>query len=262
MKKTLFKTLFIAGGFFYVACLHAQGYKEVARIPNRLATQAAVVGGGYLYAVSNRCIVKYTLEGDSLAEWRETDAEAIIHMNSGFVEDGRLYCVNSNYPRIPMTSSIEIFDAQTLEHLSSVSLGIRYGSCTWMVRKGDSWYAFFAHYENYARQPGCDVSWSQLVRFDDEWREQEAWVLPAELIKRLRPCSLSGGILVDGRFYCTGHDAAECYVLELPERGSTLKWTATYPVPFPGQAISMDEQGNLWGIDRAGGFIIKAAFCK
>ena len=95
MKKTLFKTLLIAGGLFYGACLHAQGYKEVARIPNRLATQAAVVGGGYLYAVSNRCIVKYTLEGDSLAEWRETDAEAIIHMNSGFVEEPTLLALST-----------------------------------------------------------------------------------------------------------------------------------------------------------------------
>ena len=101
---------------------------------------------------------------------------------------------------------------------------------------------------------------SGLVKSYEEWRELQAWVLPKDLIKKLNPCSLSGGLFVGDVLYCTGHDAAECYVLALPQKGSTLKWLRTYPVPFPGQAISMDEQGNLWGIDRANDMIIKATF--
>lgn len=260
MKIDMKRTFFLLALVSQFLSGYAQYYKETGRFACKVAKQAVVVDEGYMYAVSNKTIIKYTLSGDSITEWKETEPESIIHMNSGCIIGDLLYCVNSNYPQLPMTSSIEVFDKKTLKHVNHISLGIRHGSCTWAVKKGNKWYAFFAHYANYAQQPGRDVSWSHLVEFDEEWRELQAWVLPEDLIKKLNPCSLSGGLFVGDVLYCTGHDASECYVLALPQRGSTLKWLRTYPVPFPGQAISMDEQGNLWGIDRANDMIIKATF--
>ena len=56
----------------------------------------------------------------------------IIHLDSGVIVDGKLYCAHSNYPGIPMTSSIEVWDPSTLEHIESHSFGIFRGSCTWV----------------------------------------------------------------------------------------------------------------------------------
>ncbi|NIR39319.1 MAG: hypothetical protein GWO22_26155, partial [Actinobacteria bacterium] len=48
------------------------------------------------------------------------------------VLDGKIYCAHSNYRYFPMTSSIEVWDADTLEHIGSHSIGIRLGSLTWL----------------------------------------------------------------------------------------------------------------------------------
>ena len=62
--------------------------------------------------------------------------------------------------------------------------------------------------------------------------------------------SLSGGLFIDGKFYCTGHDARKLFILEFPPYGMRLRWTDTIDIPFNGQGIALDEEGNLWGIDR------------
>ncbi len=74
---------------------------------------------------------------------------------------GKQHYAHSNYPELPMASSIEIFDTGTMRHYQNISFGIQYGSCTWILPGKDCWYVFFAHYENKSRQPGRDVSWSQ-----------------------------------------------------------------------------------------------------
>ena len=126
-------------GLIGISASHAQRHQDIAKFPSRVAKQAVVVDSSYMYAISNKIIVKYTLKGDSLLEWRETESESIIHMNSGSIIGDKLDCVNSNFPEIPMTSSIEIFDKKTLKHVDHVSLGIRYGSLTWIVKKDNSW---------------------------------------------------------------------------------------------------------------------------
>jgi hypothetical protein len=41
------------------------------------------------------------------------------------VIDGKIYAAHSNYRFFPMTSSIEVWDARTMEHVGSHSIGIR-----------------------------------------------------------------------------------------------------------------------------------------
>lgn len=228
------------------------GFREQRRFHSTAARQGAAADDRYFYAIDNRRIVQYTLQGDSVRQWQAQGDElkALHHLNSATPVGHLLYCAHSNYPSLPMTSSIEIFDTRTMTHTQSISLGIRYGSLTWLTPQGEYWYAFFAQYENKSQEPGKDVSWSQLVQFDRNWRALQSWTLPAELVERVRPHSLSGGVLRDSLFYCTGHDAAECYVLKLPRSGSSLVWVDTLPIPFHGQAIGFDPAGRLWGIER------------
>jgi hypothetical protein len=47
-----------------------------------------------------------------------------------------------------MASSVEVFDARTLQHLESHSFGVDRGSLTWIDRAPDgSWWAGFANYD-------------------------------------------------------------------------------------------------------------------
>jgi hypothetical protein len=103
------------------------------------------------------------------------------------------------------------------------------------------------------------VSWSQLVKYDKKWRRLEAWILPKELIEELHPNSLSGGVLVDDTFYCMGHDNEKCYLMKLPKYGMQLDWVGTINVPIAGQAIDIDKDGNMWGINRKNRQVIKAS---
>ena len=38
----------------------------------------------------------------------------VLHLDSAMVRDGKIYAAHSNYPDWPMTSSLEIFDAETM----------------------------------------------------------------------------------------------------------------------------------------------------
>ena len=184
---------------------NGRDYRVAERFDAYYAMQGVAVGKKHFYAIENNHITKFTLAGDSLTTWHEPDKEKIRHINSGFVRGHRLYCTHSNYPEVPMASSIEIFDTRTMQPIESISLGIDVGSCVWVTPGKNCWYAFFAHYAGSGKEPGKDVSWSQLVKFDRKWRRMQAWVLPKDIIKELDPHSLSGGVLVGDTFYCMGH---------------------------------------------------------
>ena len=237
--------------FLWLTDNNAQQYVEVASFDAYTARQAVAVDNEFFYAINNTMIVKYNRQGDSITSQsyaQSSPLPGLKHLNSGIIVNGKLYCAHSNYPELPMVSSIEIFDTETLDHTGSISFGIDVGSCTWILPCKDGWYVFFAHYEK--MQPGRDVSWSQLVNFDFKWSKTQAWVLPKELLPKVSPYSLSGAILIDGVFYCTGHDAKECYLLKIPDKGPYLEWKGTVSVPFEGQGIAVDESGDLWGISR------------
>ncbi len=262
--STLLRKLFPAlCGVLFCSLGFAQGYRAVQSFPGVIANQGVAVDDQYFYGISNAQITKYAKNGDSLATWKEKDPQLIRHFDGGIVVDGLLYCSHSNFPEIPMASSIEIFDPEKMEHVGTVSFGIEYGSCTWIVPGEDCWYVCFAHYdtngEKAAGEVIRDASWTQIIQYDKQWNRLQGWILPKELIEEIRPMSLSGGLFVDGKFYCTGHDAQKLFILEFPPYGMRLRWTGSIDIPFKGQGIALDSDGFLWGIDRKTKQIIKAA---
>ena len=71
--------------------------------------------------------------GERVAEWAgRAEGDPLIHLDSLMEHEGRLYASHSNYPVTPMTSSVEIWDAATMEHVATHSFGIYRGSLTWL----------------------------------------------------------------------------------------------------------------------------------
>ncbi len=228
--------------------------EEIRRIPAGEANQAVAADDRHLYAIDNHAIGKYVKRtGERVAEWRCERGQPLIHLDSGVVYDGVLWCTHSNFPGVPMTNSIETWDAATLEHTGSYSFGVMGGSATWMDFYEGSRYVTFGHYRNDADEADRDPRWTMLVQFDDDWGRRQAWVYPAELVSKLGNYSISGGVFTpEGKLYCTGHDNAEVYVLTFPEGGSTLVLEETIPMPMHGQGIALDpaDPALLYGIDR------------
>jgi len=238
--------------FFASAVLGGTGEQLVASFSAKEARQGVAVDAESLYVISNHAIGKYDKESfEKLGEWSCAEGEPLIHLNAGIVIDGLLYCAHSNYPTVPMTSSVEVWDAESLEHVRSHSFGILHGSLTWLDSLDGDWYACFAHYHNHAKAPNRDPSWTTLVRFDRQWRRLEGWVFPPELIAEFGDYSSSGGAFgPDGRLYVTGHDHQKLYVLEFPEGGSTLIYRGFVDIAAEGQAFAFDptEDWRLYSI--------------
>lgn len=220
------------------------------------AVQAVAVDRAHFYAIANGAIGKYNKQtGERVASWRADHQTPLRHLNSGVVIDGKLYCANSNFPKHPPTSSVETFDARSLEHVSSHSFGIYEGSLTVVDLHDDAWWCVFAHYsERVNDDPNAlPNSYTSLVKFDRGWRRLAGWVFPPEVLKRFDPHSCSGGVWgPEGMLYCTGHDRGEVYQLQLPKAGSELVLKATIKAPFTGQGIAWDQTqlSDLYGIDR------------
>lgn len=233
----------------------AQSYPAQARFPAPEAKQGVAVDEGFFYAIDNEQIGKYEKSsGRQVGHWRAGPEHSLVHMNSGVVVKGKLYCAHSTWPHHPWASSIEVFDCQTLTHERSISLGLRDGALNWVDFHDGQWWAVFVHYEHDVPHHHPEyVGRTKLVRMDDQWRTLESWLFPPDLLERFRPASNSGGSWgSDGKLYCTGHDHAELYQLELPKTGSILKFTGTVPAELTGQAFSWDRSvpGVLYGIDR------------
>lgn len=235
---------------------------ELRRYDAPEAVQAVAVDDDHFYAIANSRIGKYDRETGKLkTSWQASDDYPLTHLNSGIVRDGRLYCAHSNYPKVPNTSSVEIWDTRTLQHVGSHSFGIYEGSLTWIDWKDDAWWAVFAHYSGRKRDDPQERGheWTSLVRFDAKWRRLEGWGFPPQVLARFAPNSCSGGAWgPDGSLYCTGHDHKEVYRLRLPKAGSTLILTNTLPAPFTGQGIAWHhKRTEIWGIDRPKRQVIK-----
>jgi len=215
-------------------------FKELKRFNAKEARQGIAVDDKYIYVIGTREIGKYDKNTHKLIKyWQGEKGGPIIHLDSGVIVDGKLYCAHSNYPGVPMTSSVEIWDAKTLTHIGSHSFGIHRGSCTWVDRHDGFWWAVFAHYEKWKSETGKGTAWTTLVKFDDQWNDLQAWVFPKKIIERFIPMSNSGGSWgPDGLLYCTGHDHPELYVFQLPQMGSVLKLMEIIPINILGQGIA------------------------
>src|SRR5688572_6364146 len=77
------------------------------------ANQGVGVDAQFFYAVDDTLIAKYTKDGSFVAK-ADYASIGIIHLDSATVIDDKIYCSHSNYRYFPMTSSIEVFDADTL----------------------------------------------------------------------------------------------------------------------------------------------------
>jgi hypothetical protein len=78
----------------------------VRRVPVPAATQGVAVVDGAFFAVASRTIEKYDYEGRLRARFDAGADARIIHLNGCSVHAGVLYCAHSNYPGVPMQSSI------------------------------------------------------------------------------------------------------------------------------------------------------------
>lgn len=229
-------------------------FEEIRRLPAAEARQGVAVDDSHLYVIDNRSIGKYRLDtGERVARWEGPKGGPLTHLNAGIVREGKLYCAHSNFPSVPTVSSVEIWDASTLKHVGSHSFGHFVGSLTWVDFKDGFWYACFAQYAKAGAEPGKDPSFTEVIKFDEQWRRLEGWVFPAALVARFGGNSSSGGGFgPQGQLFITGHDAKEMYLIDFPESGSELIWRGTLPSTFPGQAFAWRHsgQGQLFAIDR------------
>jgi hypothetical protein len=212
------------------------------------------VDADHFYAIDDRRIAKYAKRtGERVASWVERDGGPIVHLNSGVVLDGRLHCAHSNYPGVPMRSSIEVSDARTLAHLESHDLGELAGSATWIDRHGGSLWVGLGNYAGRGGAPGRGPEHSAVARFDGAWLPLGSYGFPKSVVGRFGTRSNSGGAFgPDGLLYATGHDAPEVYALRVPAAGSVLELVEILPAPASGQGIAWDpaDPGVLWTIRR------------
>jgi hypothetical protein len=230
------------------------GQAETLRRYDAHASQGVAVGLNDVYAVSNFTLARFDkATGEKKAEW-VGERSRYPHINSCTLIEAQLVCASSNYPAVPHVSTVEFFDPIDLHHIRSVSLGLGTGSVTWVERHDGFWWAMFANYDGRGGEAPRDHRHTTLVKFDDHWRRLEGWALPASILDRIAPMSISGGGWgPDGRLYLSGHDLPELYVVAIPNGGGVLEHIETWGMEAEGQAIDWDEStpGILYGITRS-----------
>ena len=222
------------------------------------ANQGVGVDARHFYAVDNYVIGKYDKKtGKLLKKWQGAKSGPIVHLDSAMLMDGKLYAAHSNYPDWPMTSSLEIFDAETMEHIGSHSFGIQWGSLTWVDWHDGHWWMTFANYDRLfgpGKTPYGHKANTVMVKFTKDFRPLQSWTLPKAILDRFEDMSNSGGSWgPDGYLYLTGHDPAELYRMRLPKAGSVLELVDVIPMNIRGQGIAWDrsQPGIIYGIIRA-----------
>jgi hypothetical protein len=225
------------------------------------ADQGVAVDATHFYPVDNAVIAKYEIAtGTQVDRWEGPASGLIRHLNSCMADARRLWCANSNYPQVPMGSSIEVFDTATLDHVESHSLGLLdEGSITWFDRYRGGFIAGFAHYDKTDGGVGFkDHRYSSVVTFDSEWRRTGGWLFPPTVVERLAPDAASGGAVgPDGYLYLLGHDRPEMYVVGRPPMGPIMIHVATISLEAEGQAFSWAQDGSrtIFTIDRRKGLV-------
>ena len=256
-KLTIFFTalFFLTGAATVMA---KQNLKQIGEFVVGEANQAVGVDDKYFYAVDNQTIGKYDKKTGALVKkWKGEKSGPIIHLDSAMLMDGKIYCAHSNYSEWPMTSSVEIWDAETMAHIGNHSFGIQWGSLTWLDFYNGHWWMTFANYDKPfgpGKTPyGYKVT-TQMVKFSADFKFEEAWVLPRSILDRFEDMSNSGGSWgPDGYLYLSGHDPAEIYKMRLPKAGSILELVDVLPMNIRGQGIAWDrsDRGVIYGIIRA-----------
>ncbi len=225
------------------------------------ARQGVAVDDKYVYAIVNTIIGKYDkTSGELISRWTSPRGGPIRHINSCYAADQKLWCANSNFPEVPMGSSVEIFDAVTMTHLESHSLGLlEEGSLTFFEPYGDGYLAGFAHYDATGGTGYKGSRYGALFTYDARWRRTGGWLIPEAVQARMAPHAASGGSIgPDGLLYLLGHDRTEMYVLAKPRLGPSLLHVATIDIAAEGQALVWDRSvpgRRVYAISRPNGVI-------
>ena len=256
------RTKLIVGALLLLASALAAAkptLQQIAEFSIPEANQGIGVDDRHFYAIDNRAIAKYDKKtGKLVKKWEGEKDGPIIHLDSAMVMNGKIYCAHSNYNQWPMTSSVEIWDAETLEHVGTHSFGIERGSLTWIDFHDNHWWMTFANYDRPfgpnktpVRAQGSDADGKDRPA---DFRVVQAWVLPKAILDRFEEMSNSGGSWgADGFLYLSGHDPAEIYKMRLPRAGSILELVEILPMNIRGQGIAWDrsERNVIYGIIRA-----------
>jgi hypothetical protein len=221
------------------------GWTTSRLLASPYATQAAAATQRHAYAISNTTVAQYDRgTGRLLATSTAPDA---LHLNSGYVYDGKVYCAHSNYPAEPTESDLRVFDPAR----GDLTLFHRFenppGSVVWCVRRDGNWWCCFAWY-------GDKNARTVLVEYADGRFDQELRRLtfPAKVIADWDGMSASGGIWDGDTLLVSHHHFPVLYRLAVPEQGTELLVVEALTCPFPGQGIAADPvTGGLVGIDRA-----------
>lgn len=225
------------------------------------ARQGVAVDDKYVYAIVNTIIGKYDkATGELLARWTSPRQGPIRHINSCYAAAGKLWCANSNFPEVPMGSSVEVFDSATMTHLESHSLGLlEEGSLTFFEPYLDGFIAGFAHYDGTGGAGYKGSRYGSIATYDARWRRTGGWLIPDAVQTRMAPHAASGGAIgPDGLLYLLGHDRTEMYVLAKPRLGPVLLHLATIEIAAEGQALAWDRTvpgRRLYAISRPNGVI-------
>jgi hypothetical protein len=226
----------------------------IAKFKTDEAIQGVAADRDFFYAIDNDTIGKYERNtGRKVGAFRSTPQIPLKHLDGGMVLNGKLYCSHSNFPETPMLSSVEIFDARTLEHIGSQSFGLDAGSLTWVDWKDDSWWICFGHYNGKGGEPGKLNTMTSVVRYDKEWRKIGGYSFPPEVVTaRWDGMTASGGVWGPGNLlYITSHHAPEFYIFRLPRAGSVLELVRIVKSPAEGQGLALDPtQRCLFQIQR------------
>lgn len=222
------------------------------------ANQGIGVDRDHFYAVTNRAIGKYDKRtGKLVKKWQGEKDGPIKHLDSAMFRGGKIYTSHSNYPEWPMSSSIEIFDAETMEHIGTHSFGIQWGSMTWLDWHDGHWWGTFANYDRLLgpnKTPYGHKANTVMIQFTRDFRPLQMWTLPKSILDKFELMSNSGGSWgPDGYLYLTGHDPAELYRMRIPKAGSILELVDVIPMNIRGQGIAWDrsQPGVIYGIIRA-----------
>ena len=255
------RALFIAAMLLSIAApvaIGASALKQIGEFNVPEANQGVGVDDRYFYAVDNQAIAKYDKKTGTLAgRWQGPKEGPILHLDSALLMDGKIYCAHSNYPEWPMTSSLEIWDAATMQHIGNHSFGINWGSLTWVDFYNGHWWMTFANYDvpyGPDKTPYGHKPMTQMVKFTADFKYVASWVMPKVLLEKFENMSNSGGSWgPDGFLYLSGHDPAEIYKMRLPKAGSVLELVETIPMNIRGQGIAWDrsDRGVIYGIIRA-----------
>lgn len=250
-------------------------FRDSVGFQSRDAVQGVAVDASHIYAINTASITRHDkTDGSAQASWSSiSKGSSVVHLNSGVVHEGHLHVAQSNWPKTPAISSVEVWNTESLAHDDSYRLPMDDSYLTWLDRHANFWWGTFADYPprvaEYSTTTAIDplqatnsTNNTRLVRMNDSFEILETWRYPKAMTDAWAPMSNSGGSWgPDGRLYLTDHDRSTLYVVSVPEKGSMVEWTETMPLPgIEGQGIAWDRTSDapaLYAIRRSSKCVIR-----